>query len=282
MNKHLIPILTAPVPDGESGRMAFDHEPGLLDVRYTQGKFDWLHLHLRMVPGATRISHLDDAFVTVREEVIAPPPVEVECRIAGVFCPFRSMIAWLEAIVIGVQECAWEIDGEGPWHRLSMRHGTLTVTGSGLPEEGETVNGSKRQFVEAFYRGFRDFVSSPDYRAQPYEAGSSCSDGGIPPLADLRSPLVERWLAGSEILQASYRNAHRPAATILKAAAFASERFRRRPRSSASSAALAADALERARLLSEKGGCEDVGLLCCALLHGVPKLTRTRHVVERG
>lgn len=276
MNKHLLPIITAPVADGETGRMAFAHEPSLVDVRYTQGAFDWLHLHLRLVPGATRVRHLDDAFATVREEVVAPPAVEIVCRISGVFCPFRDMIAWLEAIVIGVQECAWEIDGEGSWHRLSMRGDTLTVTGSGVAEEGEQVGGSRRQFVEAFYRGFREFVASPDYRPEPYEAFDPSDIAHGPPLLDLRSPLVEQWLAGSELLQASYRNADRPAARVIEAAAFAAERFGARLRRRAEPARYVDEALERARVLLQQGGCEDVGALVCALLHGVPRLTRTR------
>ena len=95
---------------------------------------------------------------------------------------FREMIAWLEAITVGVQECAFVWDGNGPdgemrWRRDEEGPGHLEVKWSGghqCPAFDHEAKLSRRQLVEAMYRAFVDLIESEDYDPILYE---SMTDG---------------------------------------------------------------------------------------------------------
>ncbi len=259
----------------DTGRMTFSTDDGLVDVRFSQGEFDWLFLNLRLVPHVTKVTHLDEGFAPVRTETLAPPVFEASCRMSGVYCPLRHMIAWLESLTLGVQECSWSFDGEGPYSRFTVAHGSLVFEGSGAPGEGVSTHVNRHQLVKAFYGALREFAQSRDYDPRPYEVSQRASGPDAVPLVDLRSPMVEQWLETNETSGMRWWRAANPATTVIDAAAYVAERVRNHRRKDARVSIDVGVSLERARVLSEEGAIVDVGVLCAALLHGITVGTRT-------
>jgi hypothetical protein len=98
---------------------------------------------------------------------------------------FADMIAWLEAAIIGVRECAFNWDGEGPEGTLRWFNrgasGRLVLNWDGMRDQPSTVHEvrlDKAQMVRAFYESFRNFVESDRYDPLPYEklaSGERCA-----------------------------------------------------------------------------------------------------------
>lgn len=93
---------------------------------------------------------------------------EIACWVSSVFCPFSSLIAWLEALTTGVESCGFTWDAEGPTGQLSMRWNVFTLDWAcGSQVLHATVD--RRQVVNAFYGAFRGFVESSRYKPLRYE-----------------------------------------------------------------------------------------------------------------
>lgn len=152
-----------------SGQM-FDYQAGRIDVRFRHEKHDWLRMLVRAYGDTITVTEVDDAFEAVSSRVLKRPQTRVSCRISSVFCPFRSFLAWLEAVAVGVQECAFEWDAEGPFGRLAWSHDHLSLDWHERDrEKGLRMHADRKQAVRAFYTAFRRFVQSPEYEPLRYE-----------------------------------------------------------------------------------------------------------------
>jgi hypothetical protein len=151
-----------------SGRM-FDYQDGRVDVSFRHEKHDWLRMRVRAYGEAQTMTDLSDDFEPTRRRVLAIPKTQISCRISSVFCPFRDLLAWLEAIAAGVQECAFEWDAEGPSGRLALEHSYFRLDWHEGAKKSIRMRADRRQVVSAFYTAFRRFVESVEYDPLRYE-----------------------------------------------------------------------------------------------------------------
>jgi hypothetical protein len=101
-------------------------------------------------------------------------PQCVDVRASEVFDPFPDLLAWLEAIAVGVQECAFELDEEGGGKRFQFRcitYGGFVFSMSDVPDVHVLLTGkvNPRQLVSAFYHGLREFAHSAKYKRAEWE-----------------------------------------------------------------------------------------------------------------
>ncbi len=86
---------------------------------------------------------------------------------SGVFDPFQDLIAWLEAVAVGVQECAFSLDEEGHLLEFRLRYDYPNTMLSLSEEGGETpylrVAVDRCQLVKAFYESLTAFSLSDRY-----------------------------------------------------------------------------------------------------------------------
>jgi len=121
-----------------------------IEVRFRQGRYDWLHMRLR-----ARGPHVRSG---------------LSCRIWSGCGPFRDLIAWLEALAAGVRCCSFEWDGEGNHWTLGWRCDALYVARTfDDPSVALDVRASRTQVVNVFYTAFRRFVESASYDPIRYE-----------------------------------------------------------------------------------------------------------------
>ena len=155
----------------------FDYEPGRIDARFSHdSKFDHITLDIRMGGDATISTNCDDGFHLAVSENHKKDDMEFQVYVSSVFCPFGDFIRFLEAITIGVQECSFEWDSEGPdgkmhWKRRHIQDtGFLTVDWhSSKKNFSYRMMLNRWQVVGALYTAFRTFAESPDYDPLRYE-----------------------------------------------------------------------------------------------------------------
>lgn len=139
--------------------------PARIEVSFRHERHDWLRMRVR-AQGARPV------YVRREGEPSAKHPRrrKLSLRLSSVFCPFPDLIAWLEAMAAGVQECAFEWDAEGPMGRLEWECPFLSIT---WRDQGRTyalqIRGERRQVVAAFYQAFRGFMESSAYDPLRYE-----------------------------------------------------------------------------------------------------------------
>lgn len=176
----------------------FSYKVGRLEVRFEQGNFDRINIELRLFGDTTTVreaNKAEDGFVTVGLKTDEKAFQKVECHFSTVFSPFSNFILWLEAVALGVQECAFEWEAEGPdgrmqWKRRDWDTGHFTLEWSNLDPPPRIMLG-RYQMVEAFYTAFRNMANSFTY-SDPVDAGSGVN------LRQLRSTAVENWLADAK------------------------------------------------------------------------------------
>jgi hypothetical protein len=99
---------------------------------------------------------------------------EVQIRASEVFDPFPSLIAWLESIAVGVQECSFEMEEEGPEKRFEykkyayQRLSRFRLTDNYQKTHLESLVEPK-QLVSVFYEGIKIFATSPVYKKSEWE-----------------------------------------------------------------------------------------------------------------
>ncbi len=148
----------------------FNHGDGRIRVRFVQHRHGWMKLLLRVREGVHTTTEVDDGFEPVDALVTGGGLHGLRLRISAVFCPFRQMIAWLEAICLGLNHCSWEWEGEGPDYSLEWNGNQLVIRELSARSEEVRVRLPRRQIVAAFYRAFRRLVESPRYRPADYES----------------------------------------------------------------------------------------------------------------
>ena len=91
---------------------------------------------------------------------------------------FGDMVRWLEAMITGVQECAFRWDNEGPEGRLHWRNhwdgrGILHLTWDGSREQPAAIDRrfllDRAQVVRAFYDALHEMTASATYDRLAHE-----------------------------------------------------------------------------------------------------------------
>lgn len=98
-------------------------------------------------------------------------------RLSHLYDPLPDMLAWLEAIVIGVEECGFRIDEEGSFVRFSAHkqlramHSVNIVLNVTLEYNGQHLQATlqKHDLVRIFYHAIRDFSTSAAYVSEHWE-----------------------------------------------------------------------------------------------------------------
>jgi hypothetical protein len=154
---------------------SFDYAPGHITAQFSHSDFDSIDLDLRLGGEVTEITECDEEGEALSTRTVQTSSVECNMFVSSVWCPFGDFVRFLEAIVVGVQECAFSWDAEGPcgemrWYDSGDR-GMLKVV---WRSRGNSFNYqcslAKRQVLEALYSGFRTFVDSPAYQPLRYES----------------------------------------------------------------------------------------------------------------
>ena len=155
----------------------FDYAPGHLEARFSHDlQFDYINLDLRLGGDVTSVTAYDPQGRSFGPEVRQQrASVEIQVYVSSVFCPFRDFVSFLEAICVGVQECAFTWDAEGPtgefrWQRSGDAAGQLAVhwSSSGGRIRWQTQLRTSH-VIETLYHAFRSFVESPAYDPLRYE-----------------------------------------------------------------------------------------------------------------
>ena len=98
---------------------------------------------------------------------------EVKISASEVFDPFPDLIAWLESIAIGVQECAFDMEEEGPEKRFEYRKLAYDRFRFRITDNyQETVLEAfvdPKQLIAAFYNGIKEFSASAEYNKSEWE-----------------------------------------------------------------------------------------------------------------
>ncbi|AMO23249.1 hypothetical protein GCM10027034_42690 [Ramlibacter solisilvae] len=165
--------------DGEAEKLpalSFRYEPGGLQARFYHSTADYIELDLRMGGETTWVQAVEAG--TGRsigdEHRGAKPSVEHTVYFSSLWCAFPAFIRFLEAITIGVQECAFSWDPEGPygrmkWYSSGGAEGSFRLQwSSGKYTIDQSTRVPTRDVVETLYTAFRAFAES-DYEPFRYE-----------------------------------------------------------------------------------------------------------------
>ncbi len=150
------------------------HANAGLRVRFRHEKFDWLVMRLGWSSDQERGNQADEKML-LRYQLHLPDTSrlrEVTTTVSSTFCPFKDMIAWLEAIAVGCNSCSFYWDCEGRQGSMQLHHSRLTITWSGkgkIPPFEYEIDCERKQVVSAFYQALRGFVTSPEYDPIRYE-----------------------------------------------------------------------------------------------------------------
>lgn len=156
----------------------FEYFDGYVRVNFAMAGYGDIYIDFVLHGDTVAATPCDDDFNKGAPEIGVADDVTIRAwTSASMSYFFRDMICWLESIVCGVQECAYEWDGEGPtgalrWFNHFDGSGRLKLSWSGnhtSPESGHEMLVNKAQLVRAFYESFRHFVESDRYDPLDYE-----------------------------------------------------------------------------------------------------------------
>lgn len=94
---------------------------------------------------------------------------------SSVYCAFGDFVKFLEAIAVGVEQCQFSWDAEGPngcfsWQRAAQDGtGFLSVTWHSRPSYRYVVRIDGKDAARSLYGAFREFVGSDSYDPIRYE-----------------------------------------------------------------------------------------------------------------
>lgn len=98
---------------------------------------------------------------------------EVHIRASEVFDPFPDLIAWMEAVTVGVQECAFDMEEEGPEKRFEYRKINYKKFRFRITDNYEEILleafVDSKQLVSAFYNSLKGYASSDEYQKNKSE-----------------------------------------------------------------------------------------------------------------
>lgn len=159
--------------------LLFDYFDGYLRVGFQHAEWvDDINLVFSIYGDSVAVTPCSSDFQKGEFELEVAESVQLHCWTSATLSHFfRSMVCWLEAVICDVHECAFGWDGEGPegelrWLGGHDASGLLAVSWTGHRRAeafSHRVRLNKRQMVQAFYQGFRDFVQSAKYDPIKYE-----------------------------------------------------------------------------------------------------------------
>lgn len=108
----------------------FDYEPGRIEARFShRTKYDYINLDIRMAGDITTTTECDDQGRKAKPVSYQKERADFTVYMSSVFCPFKNLIWFLEAITLWVQECAFDWDAEGRDGRMHWRRRFIQETG---------------------------------------------------------------------------------------------------------------------------------------------------------
>lgn len=187
--------------------LSFRYQPGGLNARFYHSTSDYVELDLRMGGETTWVQAVEPGTAkAIGDECrFATPSIEQTVYFSSVFCAFPGFICFLEAITIGVEECAFSWNAEGPdgrmhWHSSGEDEGSFRLQWSSSVDQ--TIRVRARDVVETLYAAFRTFVQSPAYEPFRYEEMRKWDAYSLV-LADATLGDLARSLAKLPVAQAS-------------------------------------------------------------------------------
>jgi hypothetical protein len=154
---------------------SFDHAPGFITAQFSHSDFDYIDLHLRLGGEVTEITEWDEHGEPLSTRKVQTSSVECKLFMSSPECAFGDLVSFLEAVAIGVQECAFSWCAEGPggemrWNDARDRGSLTVIWRSQAGSFRYECLLDKRQVLEALYSSFRAFVESPAYQPLRYES----------------------------------------------------------------------------------------------------------------
>ena len=222
----------------------FEYFDGYLRVDFARARYGDIYVDFSLHGDAMATIPCDAHFVKGTPEIrVGSDAIIRTWTSSSMCCFFSDMLHWLEAVVVGVWECAFQWDGEGPegelrWFCRDCDSGQLKLSWRTWREADveREVRLNTPQMVRAFYESFRNYVESDRYDPLDYEdlnAGEAFSlvleGGNLDALADFMASRSRQEALGliHELLDlASDRDAGYPRRATL--AQFI-ERVARRP-----------------------------------------------------
>ncbi len=120
-----------------------------------------------------KFSNCDAGWISM---AISSDGTVLNARLSHWLDPLPDMLAWLEAIAVGVNECSFTVDEEGTYvqfcacrsYKNDRAYTTLTITPS---YDVEPIKSTLPTFdlVETIYRSFREFSESDVYLPEQWE-----------------------------------------------------------------------------------------------------------------
>jgi hypothetical protein len=158
--------------------LTFRYQPGTMHARFYHSTYDYIELDIRMGGDTTWVQPVEPGSC----EPLGPEQRHAEASIEQTVyfstpmrCGFTGLIRFLEAITIGVEECAFTWDPEGPFGSMRwFSHGTDSgafklVWSSGGANFDRTTSMPTYDAIDTLYSAFRTFVDSPEYEPFRYE-----------------------------------------------------------------------------------------------------------------
>lgn len=152
---------------------AFSYVEGYIRVTFRPAVHGDIDIDLRIYADGVTQTQVGDQWDKVGVETSLSDDLHVIAATSPTTSAFfKSLLAWLEAVICGVYECSFIWEDEGPEGRLSwLNHhdnrGVLHLTWDGSRQDSTTVDRrvllNRTQMVRAFYAGMRDMVTAPDY-----------------------------------------------------------------------------------------------------------------------
>jgi hypothetical protein len=154
-------------------RAVSEHGDSFLRVDFEHDYYDSIYIHLTL-HGGTWVTTLGDD--ETRAEIYVEDDVQVLMAIASVWCAFGQWIHWMEAVVVGVAQCEFDWDAEGPyaelrWLRRNWGSDDGFFTAVWMNEESKEyrIMLNTAQMIGELYGKFRSFVESENYDPLRYE-----------------------------------------------------------------------------------------------------------------
>lgn len=200
----------------------FEYFDGDLRVAYSRASSGDIFIDFSLFGDAVAMTPCDDRFEKGEPELASQGDVTIRTwTSASVSCFFAELVRWLEAVVCGVRECAFDWDGEGPdgelrWFYNGRDGGLFVLDWSGTnrsPAAARRVRVNRSQMVRSFYESFRHFVESDRYDPLDYEqldAGETfelvLDNTSLGELADHMTTLPRRYAEAliDEMLDVAY------------------------------------------------------------------------------
>ena len=176
------------ISEGSMAGTIFAYHEGYLRVRFRPADHGDFLIDLHISADAVSNTAVDDGWNKGRVSTHLGNDLQVTMATSPTECRFfGDMVRWLEAMITGVQECAFRWENEGPEGRLHWRNhwdgrGILHLTWDGGREQAAAIDRrfllDRTQVVGAFYDALHEMTASATYDRLAHEpvAVGECLD----------------------------------------------------------------------------------------------------------